>query len=60
MDQCLSRYMCGYSKAFTTQHALLSLLEKWEKMLDNKGYGGAILIHLSKAFDTVNHDLLVA
>ena len=60
IDQCLSPYICGYSKAFAAQHALLSLLEKWKKMLDNKGYGGAILIDLSKAFDTVNHDLLVA
>ena len=29
-------------------------------MLDNKGYGGAILIDLSKAFGTTNHDLLIA
>ena len=45
---------------FSTQHTLLSLIEKWEKVLDNKGYGGAILMDLSKAFDTINHDLLIA
>ena len=29
-------------------------------MLDNKGYGGAVLMDLSKAFDTLNHDLIIA
>ena len=60
IDQFLSPYMCGYRKGFSTQHALLSLIEKWKKVLDNKGYGGAILMDLSKAFDTINHDLLFA
>ena len=29
-------------------------------MLDNKGYGLAILMDLSKAFGTISHDLLIA
>ena len=60
IDQFLSPYMCGYRKGFSTQHALLSLIEKWKKVLDNKGYGGAMLMDLSKAFDTINHELLIA
>ena len=31
-----------------------------EKKLDDKGYGGAVLMDLSKAFDTLNHGLLIA
>ena len=56
----LSPYLCGYMKGFNTQHALLTLVEKWRKSLDNKGFGGAILMDLSKAFDTLNQDLLIA
>ena len=56
----LSPYLCGYRKGFNTQHTLLTLIEKWRKSLDNKGFGGAILMDLSKAFDTLNHDLLIS
>ena len=31
-----------------------------ENTLDQNGYGGAILMNLSKAFGTINHDLLIA
>ena len=60
VDEFLSPYLCGYRKGFNTQYALLSLIEKWKKELDNKGYAGAILMDLSKAFDTINHELLIA
>ena len=42
----------------STQYALLSLIERWEKILDDKAFGGAVLMDLAKAFDTLNHDLL--
>ena len=56
----LSPYLCGYRKGCNSQHALISLIERWRKSLDNKGDGGAVLMDLSKAFDTLNHDLLIA
>ena len=52
--------MGGYRKGFSTQQAILSLIEKWKKVIDNKECGGAILMDLSKAFDTSNHDLSIA
>ena len=60
MDSHLSTIICGYRKGFSTQHALISLLEKWRNILDKKGFSGAILMDLSKAFDCLNHDLLIA
>ena len=56
----LPPYLCSYRKGFNSQHALISLIERWRKSLDNKGYGGAVLMDLFKAFDTLNHDLLIA
>ena len=56
----LSPYLCGYRKGFSTQYALSSLLEKWKKIIDNKGFAGGILMDLSKAFDNLNHELLIA
>ena len=59
-EQFLSPYLCGYRKGFSTQEALLTLIEKWKKSLDKGGYSGAILKELSKAFDTIDHELLLA
>ena len=53
-------YLCGYRKFFNTLQTILSLIENWKKVLDNKGFAEAVLMDLSKAFDTINHDLLVA
>ena len=56
----LSKYLCGFRKGYSTQYALISLLEKWKSTLDKKGYAGAILMDLSKAFDCIDHELLLA
>ena len=48
----LSPYLCGYRKGFSLRLPLSSLTEKWKKALDNNGFGGAVLMNLSKAFDT--------
>ena len=59
-DNVLTPHLCGYRKGFSTQQALLSLMEKWKNILDKKGYERVVLMDLSKAFDTLNHNLLIA
>ena len=56
----LSPFLCGYRKGYNTQYALIAMIEKWKKSLDNGGIFAAILMDLSKAFDTINHELLIA
>ena len=36
------------------------MLEKWRISLDKGGYAGGVLMDLSKTFDTMDHDLLIA
>ena len=60
MENVLSPYQCAYRKGYNTQHALLRLIEKCRSFLDMKGFAGAILMGLSKAFDCLNHELLIA
>ena len=60
IENISSPYICVYRKGFSTQNALVLLIERWKKELDKKGYSGAISMDLSKAFDTINHELLIA
>ena len=36
------------------------MLEKWKRALDKGEYVSALFMDLLKAFDTINHDLLIA
>ena len=60
INNYLSPYLCGYRKGFSSQQALMSLIENWERVLGKKDFGGAVLMDLSKAFGTNKHDLLIA
>ena len=56
----LSNLLPGFRKNYNTQHCLLKLLEKWKEALDKGNFVDAIFMDLSKAFNTLNHDLLIA
>ena len=60
VEKFSSPYMCVYRKGFSTQQALLSLIETYKKELDRKGCRSAVLMDLSKTFDKINCDLLLA
>ena len=59
-DQILSKYQCGFRQGYNTQYCLLVMVEKWKEVLDKGGLGDALLTDLSKAFDCIKHDLLIA
>ena len=47
-------------RGINNQYTLLAMIERWKMSLDNNGLAGGILMDLSKAFDTINHQLLIA
>ena len=59
-ETILLKYQCGFRKGYSAQHCLIVMLEKWRTALDNNGTFGALLTDLSKAFDCLIHDLLIA
>ena len=60
IDKYLSPYLFGFRKGHSTEQCLTVMLEQWKKALDQKKYVGAVLTDLSKAFDCINHELLIA
>ena len=49
-----------FRQGYNTQHCLPVMIEKWKEVLDNDGVGSALLTDLSKDFDCIIHDLLIA
>jgi hypothetical protein len=59
-NEILSDYTSAYRKQFGCETALLKLVEDWKYSRDNKELVAVVSIDLSKAFDTISHDLLLA
>ena len=59
-DPILSKYQFGFRKGYSAQQCLLTMIEKWRASLDQNGTCAALLTDLSKAFDCLPHDLLIA
>ena len=56
----LSDFISAYRKGYSTNHVLLRLIENWKVALDSNLFTGAVFKDLSKAFDCIPHDILIA
>ena len=55
-----SKLLTDFRKNHSTQRCLTSMLEMWKNALGKGGYVSAIFMDLSKVFDTLNHNILIA
>ena len=55
-----SKYQCRFCKGSGTQYALLVLIKKIKTALNNKEFCVTILTDLSKVFDCICYNLLIA
>ena len=49
----------GFRTSYSTTYALLSIVDKINEAIDHHDYACGVFLDLSKAFDTVNHDILI-
>ena len=56
----LSNFISAYRKHCSANPVLISLIENWKKNLENNEIVGAVSLDLSKAFNCIPHDLLIA
>ena len=55
----LYEFQFGFRKRMSTGHSLVEITEEIKESIDNGKFGCGIFIDLKKAFDTVNHKILL-
>ena len=58
-NNILYKDQSGFPKSFSTNSCLTSLTDKINKGFESGKYRGLILIDLKKAFDTIDHEILL-
>ena len=57
-DVCMTKSINTLTKFIRLN--IVMMVEKWKEALDRGGLGGALLANLTKAFDCIKHDFLIA
>ena len=58
-NKLLSNYQSGFRSLYSTQTALLETTNNWSINIDNGLLNGVIFIDLKKAFDTIDHEIIL-
>ena len=60
MEHILSNFQSGFRKGFNAQQCLIGMTEKAKRIMGKGAHFNALLTDLSKAFDCLPFDLLIA
>ena len=60
MENYFSKFQCGFRKGYSTQQCLIGLIEKWKSANDKGKSFVELRTDLSKPFDCLPHELLIA
>ena len=58
-NQLIYNYQFGFRDGRSTNHSFLTFIRKIQEQLDKGEYACSVFIDLQKAFDTVNHKILL-
>ena len=58
-NKILSKHQYGFRVNRSTEHALIDFIDKITKAIDEGKYSIGIFLDLSKAFDTIDHRILL-
>ena len=59
-NNLFAKAQSGFRSGHSTQDVLLRVTEDWKLALDDENLVGIMFIDLSKAFDSIDHSLLIA
>ena len=58
-SEIIYKFQFGFRKQYSTNHALLRIVEQIRTALDNNTFSFGVFIDLEKAYDTINHQILL-
>ena len=58
-NKIISNQQYGFRKSRSTEFAIIEVIDKITKAIDQGKYTIGIFLDLSKAFDTINHEILI-
>ena len=59
-NNLLTKYQSGFRPLYSTLYALLDATTEWYLNIDQRKVNSVVFVDLSKAFDTVDHDILIS
>jgi sarcosine oxidase/L-pipecolate oxidase len=58
-NNLLYKYQFGFCPKYSTLAALIQMCDAWYENMDNGELNGVVFIDIRKAFDSINHNILL-